>query len=97
MPRLHVRDRFFTRPVARAITSPLGILLFGGATAVGIATGLGFFAPLVGLGAWAARVLFAVPRNKSAGRIDPYTLGTKRPAPAATSTTSPRRRGTASV
>jgi hypothetical protein len=70
------RDRFFTPPVARAITSPLGILLAGVGAAIGIVAGGGI--PLaIGLGvaAWGGRVAAAVPRNATAARIDPFTLG----------------------
>lgn len=74
MTRLSFRDRFFTRPVARAITSPLGILLFGAGTAVGIVTGLGLVAPVVGIVAWAVRVGVAIPRSPRGARIDPYVL-----------------------
>ena len=69
-----LRDRFFTRPVARAITSPLGIVLFGAGTAAGIVTGIGFAAPLVGLLAWATRVVAAIPRRKRRDRVDAYAL-----------------------
>ncbi len=74
MARLRFRDRFFTRPVARAITSPLGIVLFGAGTAIGIVTGLGLVAPVIGLVAWAGRVLASVPRQQRGGRVDAYTL-----------------------
>lgn len=75
MPRLSFRDRFFTPPVARAMTSPSGILL----AAAGVSAGVLLAAPVaaaVGLGAaaWAARVALAIPRNPSAERIDPFTL-----------------------
>jgi hypothetical protein len=75
VPRLSFRDRFFTPPVARAMTSPSGILL----AAAGISAGILAAAPVaaaVGLGAaaWAARVALAIPRNPSEERIDPFTL-----------------------
>jgi len=41
MARRSFRDRFFTPPVARAMTSPLGILLAGVGAAVGIVVGGG--------------------------------------------------------
>jgi hypothetical protein len=74
--RLSFRDRFFTPPVARAMTSPSGILLAAG----GVSAGILLAAPIgvaVGLGAlaWAGRVAFAIPRNATAERIDPFTLG----------------------
>jgi len=76
MARPSLRDRFFTPPVARAITSPSGIVLAGAGVSVGILAGL----PVVGwavLGAlsFAGRVAAAVPRGATAGRIDPFTLG----------------------
>ena len=74
MSRLSFRDRFFTRPVAHAITSPLSIVLFGTGTALAIVAGLGLAAPFVGLGAWVVRVGLAIPRHSSRERIDPYTL-----------------------
>lgn len=75
MARVSFRDRFFTPPVARAMTSPLGILLFGVATAVGIVAGAPIAAAL-GLGAvaWAARVAAAIPRGEKSERIDPFVL-----------------------
>jgi hypothetical protein len=73
--RLSFRDRFFTPPVARAMTSPSGIL----AAAAGVSAGILLAAPIaaaVGLGAaaWAGRVALSIPRNPSAERIDPFTL-----------------------
>lgn len=75
MPRLSFRDRFFTPPVARAMTSSSGILLAGAGVAVGVVAALPV-AAAVGLGAaaWAARVAVAIPRNATADRIDPFTL-----------------------
>jgi hypothetical protein len=75
VPRLSFRDRFFTPPVARAMTSPAGILL----AAAGVSAGILAAAPIaaaLGLGAaaWAARVALAIPRNPSEERIDPFTL-----------------------
>ena len=76
MARRSFRDRFFTPPVARAVTSPLGIILAGVGAAIGILTGGGAIAA-VGLGAaaWAGRVAAAVPRDPREDRIDPFTLG----------------------
>jgi hypothetical protein len=73
--RLSFRDRFFTPPVARAITSPAGILLAAVGASAGIVAGLPI-AAIVGLGAaaWAARVGAAIPRSSSGERIDPFTL-----------------------
>ena len=75
MARRSFRDRFLTPPVARAIMSPLGIVLFGVGAAGSILVG----APLVvaaGVGAlaWGGRVLAAVPRNPSTDRVEPFTL-----------------------
>lgn len=71
------RDRFFTPRVARAITSPLGILLAGAGTAAGVALGWPVIAA-VGLGAaaWAGRVAVAIPNKPTPATagIDPYTL-----------------------
>ena len=77
MASLSFRDRFFTPQVARAITSPSGILLAGAGTAAGILSGLGPAAAVIGLAAWAGRVLLAVPRGgrPSADRIDPFRVG----------------------
>ena len=76
MPRFSLRDRFFTPPVARAISSPSGILLAGAGASVAILAGLPFLAVAgVGVAAWGARVALAVPKNPSTGpRIDPSSL-----------------------
>lgn len=75
MSQLSFRDRFFTPSVARAMTSPGAILLAGAGAGVVIATGLPLLAaPIVGLGAYVARVLAAVPRNEAAQRIDAFAL-----------------------
>ena len=69
------RDRFYSRRVGRAMTSPLGILLAGAGAAVGILAGGGI--PLaIGLGAaaWAGRVVAAVPRGERQEQIDPAAL-----------------------
>jgi hypothetical protein len=74
--RRSFRDRFFTPPVARAMTSPLGIVLAGAGAALGIVTGGGIFAAIgLGVAAWAGRVAAAVPRDPRPDRIDPFTLG----------------------
>ena len=70
------RDRFFTPPVAKAMTSPLGIVLAGLGAAVGLVTGLGIPAA-IGLAAvaWGGRVAAAIPRGEKRGaRIDPFAL-----------------------
>ena len=79
MARLSFRDRFWSPPVARAVTSPGSILLAGIAAAVAVvATAplslpLGVAAAVVAGGAtYGGRVLFAVPRNKGGPRPDPF-------------------------
>ena len=81
MPSLSFRDRFFSPPVARALTSPSGILAAGAGAAVGIVATAPVSIPLaviggivgaaVGLG---GRVLAAVPRAETAPRIDPFAV-----------------------
>lgn len=76
------RDRFFTPQVARAITSPAGILLAGAGASAAILAGFPLVG-IVGLGAlaWAGRVAVAIPRGHSgpgtgaAGKVDPGQLG----------------------
>jgi hypothetical protein len=71
MPRRSWRDRFLTPPVARAITSPGGILLAGAGVSIGVVAGLPVVAAVgVGAAAWAARVAVAVPRDPAAPHID---------------------------
>jgi len=75
MPRPSLRDRLFTPPVARAMTSPSGILLAAAGASVAIVAGLPVgLAAAAGAAAWAARVALAVPRSPSEERIDPFTL-----------------------
>jgi len=71
-----VRDRFFTRPVAEAITAPSGILLAGVGASVGIVAGLPLvMAAGVGVAAWGVRVALAMPRRHHPERtIDPLAL-----------------------
>jgi type IV secretory pathway TrbD component len=74
--RRSFRDRFLTPPVARAITSPSGILLAGAGASAAILVGLPI-AAIVGVGAaaWAARVAVAIPKDASdAQHIDPFAL-----------------------
>ena len=75
MARMSFRDRFFTPPVARALTSPAGILLAGAGASVAIVAGLPI-AAAVGLGAlaWLGRVALAIPRQAKGERIDPFAL-----------------------
>ena len=69
-----LRDRFFTRQVARAITSPLGILLGGAVAAATIVAGVPLAAALpLGVAAWAGKVALSIPRDRRE-RIDPFTL-----------------------
>jgi hypothetical protein len=75
MAGVPLRERILSRPVARAMTSPLGIVLAGAGAAAGILLGGGI--PLaVGLGAaaWAGRVAAAVPRGPKAESINPFSL-----------------------
>src|SRR5262245_61025993 len=75
MPRRSFRDRFLTPPVARAITSPSGVLLAGATASAGILIGLPVVGVVaVGVGAFAARVAVAIPRDQRRERIDPFTL-----------------------
>jgi hypothetical protein len=80
--RRSFRDRFWSPPVARAVTAPSSILLAGGAAAVGIvATAplslpLGVIAGVVAAGlAYGGRVLAAVPRDEGTPRVDPFAVG----------------------
>ncbi len=69
------RDRFFTPRVARAMFSPLGIVLAGAGAAVGIVTGLGIPGAIgLAAAAWGARVAAAVPRAPQGPDIDAYAL-----------------------
>jgi hypothetical protein len=74
---LAFRDRFFTPQVARAITSPSGILLAGAGAAAAIVTGIGIpVAAVVGVAAWAARVAVAIPRGEArSDHVDAYRVG----------------------
>ena len=75
MARTSFRDRFLTPPVARAIMSPLGIVLFGVGAAAAIVAGMPIAAAAgVGALAWGGRVLAAVPRDRRGDRIEPFTL-----------------------
>lgn len=59
-----LRDRFFTPKVARAMMSPLGIVLAGAGLAAGVVAGAPIaVAAAVGVAAWGGRVLAAVPRD----------------------------------
>ncbi|MGI9017191.1 MAG: hypothetical protein ACR2HR_08835 [Euzebya sp.] len=67
------RDRFLTPRVARSIMAPSSILLLGGAAALGILA-VGPVGAVIGVGAYAAKVLSAVPRRGGANTIDPASL-----------------------
>jgi hypothetical protein len=70
-----LRDRFFTRQVARAITSPVGILLGGGVAAATIVAGVPLLAALpLGVAVWAGKVALSIPRGRQGERIDPFAL-----------------------
>jgi len=81
MGSISLRDRFFTPPVARALTSPTGILAAGAGAALGIVVTAPVSVPLavvggviggaVGLG---ARVAAAIPRGPKPERIDPFAV-----------------------
>jgi hypothetical protein len=72
---LSFRDRFFTPRVARALMSPLGILLAGVGTAVGVVVGFPVVAAVaVGAAAYAGRVALAIPRGPVTDRVDPLAL-----------------------
>jgi len=69
------RDRFFTPKVARAMMSPLGIVLAGAGAAAGIVVGLPIAAAVgVGALAWGGRVLASVPQPAPSARVAPNTL-----------------------
>ena len=74
MASLSFRDRFFSPPVARAVTSPSGILAFGagaaaGVMAVGVAPVAIPVAAAGGLLAYGIRVALAIPRKGTGARI----------------------------
>ena len=75
---MSIRDRFYTRKVARAMTGPSGILSAGGGAAIGVLLGLGPIGLVLGgIVGWMLRVGVAVGRPTSSGakaRIDPYSL-----------------------
>ncbi len=80
MATLSFRDRFFSPPVARALTSPSGILALGAGAAIGILATIGtggLLGPVVGglLGGavgYGGRVALAIPRNGATASIDPF-------------------------
>jgi hypothetical protein len=75
MARLRFRDRFFTPPVGRALSSPWSILLLGGVTAGAIVAGIAApIAGVLGAAAYGAKVLWSMPRKQRGEKIDPFTL-----------------------
>lgn len=73
------RDRFFTPPVARALTSPSGILSLGVGAAVGILATLGtggLAVPIAGvvggLLGYGGRVALAIPKGERGPQVDPF-------------------------
>lgn len=81
MARLSFRDRFWSPPVARAVTAPSSIVLGGAVAAVAIvataplALPLGILAGAVaGAAAYGGRVLWAVPRNPKTHNPDPFAV-----------------------
>ncbi len=84
MARLSFRDRFWSPPVARAVTAPSSIVLAGAAAAVAVvataplALPLGVVAgALAGVAAYGGKVLWAVPRNEA--RVNPDPFGVQEP------------------
>ena len=64
-------ERMKTPKVARAITSPSGVLLAGAGMSVAVLAGLPVVAAAaIGLGAWAVRVAASIPRKQRVDRID---------------------------
>ena len=60
-----LRDRFLTRPVARAITAPSSILLAGAATAGALLAPISIpVAAAIGIAVYGARVALAIPREE---------------------------------
>ena len=72
MSRLSFKDRFLTPPVARAMTSPVSILLAGAGASVAIATGL----PLVAKELAASGEIVSVAKYHYAfmGSTDPVQM-----------------------
>jgi hypothetical protein len=74
-----LRDRFFTPPVAHAVTSPSGILAFGAGAAIGVvaapvALAIAPFALVGGALAYAGRVALAIPRKQKGAGLDPFSV-----------------------
>lgn len=74
LERLPARAR--TPAVARAATAPSTVLLAGAGMSAAILGGLPLFvAAAVGVAAWAARIVLAVPRTPQEARVDPFAVG----------------------
>ncbi|CAN5621790.1 hypothetical protein BH10ACT1_BH10ACT1_20190 [soil metagenome] len=81
MASLSFRDRFFSPPVARAVTSPSGILALGAGAALGVLATAPLSIPLAIAGAvvggalgYGGRVALALPKKGRGVRIDPFAL-----------------------
>jgi hypothetical protein len=78
--QVSLRDRFFSPPVARALTSPSGIIAAGAGVGIGIVAATlltgGLFPILGGLVGgvvgYGGRVALAIPRNGPTASIDPF-------------------------
>lgn len=83
MASLSFRDRFFSPPVAKAVTSPSGILSLGAGAAIGIIATIGsagLLLPVAGAvvgGAvgYGGRLAFALPKKGTGERIRPSAVG----------------------
>jgi hypothetical protein len=78
--QLSFRDRFYSRSVAEAVTSPSAILALGAGAAVGLLVApvgvpLGILGAVVGgaLG-YGGRVALAIPRNAGRQSVDPFSI-----------------------
>ena len=82
MASLSFRDRFFSPPVGRALTSPSGILALGAGAAVGVlaTVATGGVAAIVaggvigGLVGYGGRVALALPKKGRGPVIDPFAI-----------------------
>jgi hypothetical protein len=73
--QLRLRDRVFTRAVARRMTHPVATLTAGAAAAVPIAVGSPVWVGvLTGVGGWALAVAPAVVRRRRTPTVDPRRL-----------------------
>jgi outer membrane murein-binding lipoprotein Lpp len=68
------RDRFFTPQTAKAIMSPLGIVLAGVGGAVGLLAAGPVGAVVLGAAFWGGRVLAGMPKGAKVETIDAFTL-----------------------